>query len=106
MKVLVLPSYREGFGLVLAEAAAMSVPVIATNIRGCRTTVVSGSNGLLVPAKDISALYEALDYILSNQERALEMGRLGRLLAEQRFGQQDVFAALKSEYDDLIATML
>ena len=38
--VLVLPSYREGFGMVLAEAGAMSIPVIASNIDGCNNVVI------------------------------------------------------------------
>ena len=52
MDVVVLPSYREGFGVVLLEGAAMALPVVGTDIPGGREALVDGITGLLVPARD------------------------------------------------------
>ncbi len=103
MDVLTLPSHREGFALVLTEAAAMGVPVVATDIRGCRTTVAAGRNGLLVPLENPAALAEALDFVLCDKARAREMGRQGQILARERFDQQVAFAVVAREYERLVA---
>ena len=58
--VLVLPSFAEGFGLVLIEAMAAGVPVVATDVPGVRDVVRDGVTGLLVPPADPAALAAAL----------------------------------------------
>lgn len=103
MDVFVLPSHREGFALVLAEAAAMGVPVVATDIRGCRTSVAAGRNGLLVPVEQPDALVAALDFLLCNRASASEMGRQGMMLAQERFDQHIAFAVVEGEYERLLA---
>ncbi|MEY8216038.1 MAG: glycosyltransferase family 4 protein [Colwellia sp.] len=60
-KVLVLPSYREGFPNVLLQAGAMSLPVIASDINGCNEIVTPGVNGWLVEAKEYQPLYAAMN---------------------------------------------
>jgi glycosyltransferase involved in cell wall biosynthesis len=102
MDVFVLPSHREGFGLVLAEAAAMGVPVIATNIRGCREAVEHGRNGFLVPLGDVQALANAIVELLTNREKARRMGEEGRLIALERFDERLVFEKVKAEYVRLL----
>ncbi|MEA2057639.1 MAG: glycosyltransferase family 4 protein, partial [Actinomycetota bacterium] len=56
MDIFVLPSHREGFPRAAMEAAATGIPVVATDIRGCREVVDPGVNGLLVPVRDADAL--------------------------------------------------
>jgi glycosyltransferase involved in cell wall biosynthesis len=102
MNVLVLPSRREGFGLVLAEAASMSVPVVATDIRGCREAVESSRNGMLVPVGDVPALASALHFLLSNPREALRMGEEGRRLAVERFDERLVCQGMIAEYGRLL----
>ena len=58
--LLVLPSEAEGFGLVLIEAMAAGVPVVATDVAGIRDVVENGNTGLLVPARDPQALAQAI----------------------------------------------
>src|SRR5262249_43873385 len=60
LDMYVLASYREGFPRSAMEAAAMGLPVVATNIRGCRQVVDDGLSGVLVPPKDGSALAAAI----------------------------------------------
>jgi glycosyltransferase involved in cell wall biosynthesis len=56
MDIFVLPTWREGFGNVLVEAAAMGIPVISTLVTGCKDAVSDGYNGILVPAKNVEEL--------------------------------------------------
>ncbi len=65
---LVLPSYAEGLGTVLVEAFAAGIPAIGAAVGGIPEVIVSGSNGLLVPPRDATALYEAMKLLVSNEE--------------------------------------
>ncbi len=88
--VLVLPSYyREGVPRSVLEGMAMEKMVITTDSVGCRDTVEEGKNGFLIPARDVSALIEAMEKAmkLSSFERA-EMGKQSRLKAESEFGDE------------------
>ena len=104
MDVFVLPSYREGFPRSPMEASAMGIPVIATDIRGCREAVKHGCNGLLVPLKDENAIADAILDLLNNSNKAQEMGKEGRRMAEEFFDEQIIFQRVKDEYVRLLAT--
>jgi len=104
MDVLVLPSHREGFPRAPMEAAATGVPVVATNIRGCRDTVIDGETGRLVPLRDSHALALALLELLGDDDRRREMGLRGRKLAEERFDQRLVFQRVADAYAALEAS--
>jgi glycosyltransferase involved in cell wall biosynthesis len=99
MDVFVLPSHREGFPRTVMEASAMSLPVVATNIRGCRTAVEDGRTGILVPLRDVTALAEAICRLLGNAGLRREMGQAGRALAEASFDQQLVFGKVMAAYE-------
>ncbi len=97
----VLASYREGFPRSAMEAAAMGLPVVATNIRGCRQVVDDGRTGRLVPARDAGAIAEAVVEISSDDELRHKMGRAAREKAVADFDEQrcidltlDVYGAL------------
>lgn len=76
--LLVLPSLTEGLGLVLLEAMAASLPVVATRVGGIPEVVVDGETGILVPPRDPAALAQAIEILLANPERARAMGAAGR----------------------------
>ncbi|HLL90783.1 MAG TPA: glycosyltransferase family 4 protein [Tepidisphaeraceae bacterium] len=65
--VLVLPSDAEGFGLVLIEAMAAGVPVVATDVPGIRDVVRDGDNGLLVPPRDPSRLAQVIHGVMTDE---------------------------------------
>jgi glycosyltransferase involved in cell wall biosynthesis len=90
MDIFVLPSYREGLPRSILEAMAMAIPVVATNIRGCREAVVQNETGLIVPPKDSTALAVAVSYLISHPEVARKMGAAGRNRACQVFDERQV----------------
>jgi glycosyltransferase involved in cell wall biosynthesis len=59
--IAVLPSYREGFGMSLAEAAACGRALIATDVQGCREVVLDRHSGILIPPRDPVALAGAIE---------------------------------------------
>jgi len=84
--VFVLPSYyREGVPRSTQEALAMGRPVITTDVPGCRETVISGHNGVMVPARDPYALAQAMQMFITNPDLVISMGENSRRLAEDRF---------------------
>jgi glycosyltransferase involved in cell wall biosynthesis len=76
---------------------------VVTNIRGCREAVEHGRNGLLVPRGDIAALSEAICEVLTDHEKARQMGARGRQMALERFDERLVFEKVRSEYARLLA---
>jgi glycosyltransferase involved in cell wall biosynthesis len=76
--VFALPSLRETFGMVITEAMASALPVVAVNGGGVATVVDDNKDGILVPPRDPSAMAIALRSVLTNPERAEDLGRTGR----------------------------
>jgi len=106
MDIFVLPSWREGFSHSIMEASAMSLPVIATDIRGCRGAVDDQKTGILVPPKNYQKLAEAIMYLLSDAEKAKEMGKNGRKKAEKEFDERLFFDKMEKEYKNFIGKIL
>ncbi|HGW3728765.1 TPA: glycosyltransferase family 4 protein [Citrobacter freundii] len=86
--VFVLPSYREGVPRSTQEALAIGLPVITTNVPGCKETVINDVNGFLVPPWDSMALAEKMIEFIENKNLLIEMGVQSRLLAENRFDEE------------------
>jgi glycosyltransferase involved in cell wall biosynthesis len=86
---IVLPSYREGLPRVLLEGAAMSKPLIATDVPGCRHVVEDGTNGYLCTVRDSSSLANAMRRMikLTDEERNA-MGAAGRHRIETEFDER------------------
>lgn len=90
MDILCLPSYREGFPLVLAEAQAMGIPVVAAGNLGSREALIPGKTGLVVPARSVTALEAAIARLITDHELRRRMGMSGVRLAKERFGHEQV----------------
>jgi glycosyltransferase involved in cell wall biosynthesis len=80
---LVLPSFAEGLPVVLMEALASGIPVIATSVAGVSELVHDGKTGLLVPSGDIEGLEEALDRLLGDPDLCWKLGKAGRLVVRE-----------------------
>lgn len=94
---IVLPSYREGLPRALLEGAAMSKPLIASDVPGCRDVVIDGVNGYLCAARDPASLADAMRRFLrlTREERA-HMGEEGRALVAREFGESIVIERYKA----------
>jgi glycosyltransferase involved in cell wall biosynthesis len=97
----VLPSYREGFGIVLMEAGAMGVPCITTDIIGCNEIIIQGENGEIIPPRDEKALYEKMKEWVESPQKIAYMAKNARPLIEERYDQKLVWNALLEEYKRL-----
>lgn len=100
--VVCLPSYREGLPKALIEACAAARPIVATDVPGCREVVDHEVNGLLVRVRDVPALAEALQRLLSDAEMRVRMGAAGRRKAEVEFGVGAVVRATLEVYRKLL----
>lgn len=88
--VFVLPSYREGVPLSTQEALAMGLPIITTDVPGCRETVIDGVNGFLIPPWSAQALIEKIKIFLNNPALVVSMGLASQSLAVERFDERKV----------------
>lgn len=95
--VLIMPSFREGFGTVVIEAAAMRRPAIASDIYGLTDAVVDEVTGLLIPPKDVQSLYLAMERMLNQPERE-RMGNNAQIRAKQRFSDDRLTSYWLSYY--------
>lgn len=102
MDVFALPTYREGVPLALVEAAAMGLPVIATDIAACREVVDNGVSGRLVPARDAGALTEALEALLGDPDQRAALGAAARARAVNQFDRRRVWAIQEEHYRRLL----
>ncbi|MFN8875882.1 MAG: glycosyltransferase, partial [Gemmatimonadota bacterium] len=100
--VVCLPSYREGLPKALLEAAASGRAVVTTDVPGCRDAIEPGVTGLLVPARTVQPLAEALGSLLTDPARCAAMGAAGRQLAERVFGVERVVEATLAIYERLL----
>lgn len=101
MDAFLLPSHREGIPRACMEAAAMELPVIASNIRGCREVVCHHKTGLLVPVRDVDAIVVAVEELLANRSRAAAMGRHGRKHIVENHDHRKVLGRLCAFYSAL-----
>jgi glycosyltransferase involved in cell wall biosynthesis len=85
LDLFVLPSVREGLPLVLLEAMAASLPIVATGVGGIREAVEEGVNGLVVKPQDPSSLYHAMKQIFENKETRDSFSRRSHELFQSRF---------------------
>jgi len=88
--IFVLPSYREGMPRSIIEAMSMGLPVVATNIRGCREEVSQEETGLLVPVGEVEPLAKALLVLINNPHKRRRFGENGLARAKSLFDENKV----------------
>ncbi len=101
--IAVLPSYREGLPKTLLEAASCGRPIVTTDVPGCREVVKDGENGLLVPAKDSTALANALITLSQNKTLRTQMGRAGSMRVEHYFADKHIHEQILSLYTNALS---
>ncbi|WP_423800053.1 glycosyltransferase family 4 protein [Neobacillus sp. SAB-20_R2A] len=97
---LVHPTYREGFGMVLQEAAAMECPIITTDIPGASEVMENGKSCLLAEARDYKSLYKLMEKIISDNHLSKLLGTNARKRIEEYF---DRTIMIENQYKDYIS---
>lgn len=100
--IFCLPSYREGFGQVIIEAAASGVPTVATRIYGITDAVEDGKTGLLFPAGDVAALTQNLLVLIGDSELRQNMGEAARVRALELFASEKITGELVELYEKVM----
>ena len=100
--IYVLPSYREGLPMSVLEAMAMGLPVVTTDVPGCRETVEKGVNGFLVPPREVEALEKAIRTLVEDVELRRRMGEASRRKAEEEFSLEQVVRAYLELYNEVL----
>jgi glycosyltransferase involved in cell wall biosynthesis len=98
MDLFVLPSWREGFPRAAMEAAASGLPVIATDVRGCRQVVDHGTTGMLVPVRDPDALAKAIHTLGEDPATRAAFGAAGAAKARREFDERRVVQTVLDTY--------
>ncbi len=101
-KIAILPSYREGLPKNLLEAASCELPIIATDVVGCREICQHNFNGKLVPAKDYVYLSKAIEKILNNPRLISVYGKNGRKLVIEKFSIKIIIKKFLNVYDEFL----
>lgn len=102
MDLFILASHREGFPRAAMEAAAMGLPVIATDIRGCRQVVQQDVNGMLIPVGDPASIREAIHALGRDPRRRQEMSQASRRIAEEEFDERRVVSIVIETYMEIL----
>ncbi|MGH8915719.1 MAG: glycosyltransferase, partial [Acidimicrobiia bacterium] len=103
LDLFVLPSHREGFPRAAMEAAASGLPVIATDIRGCRQVVEDGVNGVLFPVRDVEALTLAITQIGSDGVLRSQMSSASVERAHAHFDEREIVRRVMGAYAEVAA---
>ncbi len=96
--ILCLPSYREGFGTVVIEAASMGIPTIATNINGLVDAVDKDKTGVLVEPYSVESLYEAMIRFLEKPDMIKKMGSAAQERCRLNFDSEVINKKVFEEY--------
>jgi glycosyltransferase involved in cell wall biosynthesis len=103
LDVLVLPSRKETFGLVLIEAMGFGLPVVATEAGGVPEIVVDGVTGILVPPDDPVTLAGAIDKLVADRDMCRDMGQKGRERAIEKYRLSDHLDRLESLFAQAVS---
>lgn len=101
--IAALSSVKEGIPRALMEPMAAGIPVVATNVKGNRETVVHGETGFLVPLNDDLAFADALQKLLGDPALRERMGSAASQWVRQSFDENLVVERLLDVYDSLLA---
>ncbi|HQG50202.1 MAG: putative glycosyltransferase EpsD [Deltaproteobacteria bacterium ADurb.Bin026] len=100
--VFCLPSYREGFGVVIIQAASAGIPSIGTKIYGVVDTIEDGKTGLLYHPRDVDGLTSKMIEMIKRPDLRKMMGTNARIRASEKFSKGIATKALVDYYKSLL----
>ena len=101
-KIAILPSYREGLPKSLLEAASCELPIISTNVTGCKEICIENYNGYLANPRDPISLSKAIKKLVFNKDLINKFGKNSRILVKKRFSNQIVSNQFKKVYKEFL----
>lgn len=102
LDILVHPTYREGFGMVIQEAGALAIPVITTDIPGASEVMEDGISCTLVPPKDEVALMRAMAELSADPERVKAMGDAAYERTKEYYDRPIMLENLREDYEEIL----
>lgn len=100
--IFLLPSVSESFGVVLLEAQATGLPIVATKVGGIPYAIVNGKSGFLVPAKNFKAMALKIEYLIRNKRLGLKMGEYGKQYVNKNYNISTLNHRLNGVFNELI----
>ena len=100
--IVCLPSYREGMPMVLQEAAASGLPIVTTNVVGCRESIINNKTGFLVEPKNVDDLVEKLTLLIKSNFLRKKFGNEGRKFAIKNFNEKKIIKQNIKLYKSLL----
>jgi len=100
--LFVFPSLTEGLPLVVIEAMASGLPVIASHVGGIPELIIHGKNGLLVPPTSKNEIKSAIINLIQNPDLRIKMGQLGRKIFETQFSLPQMVKKYIEVYEDVL----
>ena len=97
--LLCLPSYREGFGTVVIEAAAMAVPTVGTDTIGLKDAIKDGESGVLVEAQNAISLANELESLIKDEDRCNQLGEKSFRRCRNNYDAKRMSDLVAKEYD-------
>ena len=86
-----MPSYREGLSRSILEAASLSLPILASNVPGCKELVQNNKNGYLFNVNNQNSIISAIEKILNlDNKKLVAMGKKSRLLVSKNYSDEKV----------------
>ncbi|WP_037321037.1 glycosyltransferase family 4 protein [Salegentibacter sp. Hel_I_6] len=98
---LAFPSYREGFPNVVMQAGAMNLPAIVSDINGCNEIIVEGVNGVIIPVKNTSKLFNAMELFVANESYLERLSANSREEICKYYERKEFWQILLKEYKSL-----
>jgi glycosyltransferase involved in cell wall biosynthesis len=102
MDIVVVPSLREGFGLVVGESMAMGKPVVCSDVGGIPELVSAGETGVLVPPGDADAIATEVLCLIRDREKASGLGRAARSRIVEKFGMGRHVKLIEDAYAEML----
>lgn len=102
MDVLVHPTYREGFGMVLQEAGALALPIITTKIPGASEVFADGESVRLVEARNKAQLKAAMLELIDNRQWAEQLGQQAYVRTKERYARPIMLENQRQDYLDIL----
>lgn len=99
----VFPSYREGFPNVVMQASLLQVPCIVSDINGCNEIIGNGTTGIVVPAKDVDALAEAMKTLVMDEALRMRYAIAARQFVAENFRREYIWEELRKEYERMLS---